>query len=157
MEHSTLCARALLDSAIHDRNNRFFIDQFGRDIDQYSLSDYHHLLNNLTDRLQLNLSSRGVLAEDVPPQIKALFCHGATLANVQYFYSLHTRTLRAYQNACKRHKHQFGHNSIDKQLTRHLACLSRDIDKLTADTLIELSSAHQINISRLMREIVGEA
>ena len=156
MEHSTLCARALLDNAIHDGDNRFFIEQFGGDIDQYSLSDYHNLLNNLTNRIRLNILSRGLLLDDVPPNIRELFIHGATLDNVQHFYALPVPTLKKYQHACKGHKKAFSHKTIPRNLLKELAQMSRDVDKLQPQTLVELSSEHTISVLRLMREVVGE-
>ncbi|WP_390241122.1 hypothetical protein [Vibrio sp. R78045] len=156
MDHSTLCARALLDSAIHNCDSRFFVEQFGRNIEQYNFTDYHKLLNDLTDRLQQKIVTRDVLFEDVPPSIRELFTHGATLNNVQYFYALPTRILRTYQHACKCYKKSFPSKPIPRSLLKYLASLSRNVDQLTADMLVELSIDHQITVPLLLREIVGE-
>lgn len=156
MKHSTLCARTLLDTAIHNCDNRFFLDQFGVDIEQYTLADYHLLLENLTGRLRLNILNRATTIDDVPPVIRDLFTHGATLDNVQFFYDLPTPTLKKYKSACKEHKKTFKHRLIPSTLREQLALLSRDTTKLEPQLLVQLSSAYSISLPRLMREVIGE-
>ena len=156
MDNHTLAARALLDKAIYDSNKRFFIEHFGSDIKDYNLSEYHNLLNNLTNRLQLNLMSRGLIISDVPPVIRGLFVQGATLKNVKHFYSLPTSTLRKYRTACKLHKKSFISKTIPRPLLNDLVLMSRKVDTLQPQTLIDISIESKISIRRLMREVLGE-
>ena len=156
MDNSTLCARALLDTAIYNNDSRFFIEHFGGDIEHYTLSDYQNLLSNLTNRLRLNVLSRGLVIDDVPPVIRDLFVQGATLANVQYFYALPDATLKKYREACKPHKKSFVSKAIPRFLLDKLAQMSRKVDTLQPQELIALSDQNEISVYRLMREIIGE-
>lgn len=156
MKHSTLCARALLDHAIQERDNRFFVEHFGERIEEYSLLDYSKLLTNLTSRLRLNILNQAVKLEDVPPVIRDLFIHGATIENVQHFYTVPTSTLNKYRRATLPKKIKFEAKSISRSLLTNLAQMAKNVDKLDALEIIQLSSQNRISVRRLMLEVMGE-
>ena len=157
MLHSTLCARALLDTAIRDENNRFFVDQFGRCLNSYTLADYSMLLQRLESRLTLCIEPRPLDVADVPPEIRELFIYGAKINDVKFFYAIEEPQLRKYFSVSKPYKIPLANKSLSCKLARELAQMSKTVEQLTARTVIELSRTHGISVFRIMREIVGEA
>lgn len=157
MPHSTLCARALLDRAIQERNNRFFVKHFGKTLEQYSLTDYAYLLKSLSKRMQVKiLNHLEFTLDEVPPAIRDLFQHGATIENVHHFYPLPLMTLQIYREVCAPKKVMFRHKYLNKELRSQLAFMSRNIGTLTALDIVQLSQRKRISVRRLMAEIVGE-